>query len=267
MNGLINWELLGDMLMPARLDNPGLWDAFAVRYDAFAKLESTYTQLQIEAMQLHPDDTLLDIGAGPGRLSIPASHKVARVTALDSSASMLKILRDNAAKASRNNIDTLNMAWKDIRPDENLERHDVVIASRSPAIRDLVKLDQIARKHVYILLFAGPSLKSIHDELLTGICDSPQPVPQKPHGLSMTAILFNRLCDMGIDASVQYVRDGFTHWYDSKESLYADFCWLNIPDQKMPLFKKNIRRFVSPENNGFRFRRETKTVIVSWTKE
>jgi SAM-dependent methyltransferase len=267
MSGLINWELLLDMLMPPKPNNTDLWDAFASRYDGFSKLEAEYTQLQINAMNLAPYHSLLDVGAGPGRLTIPASRKVAWVTAMDSSDAMLELLRHNAAEANRHNLSTLNMAWNDVRPGENIALHDVVIASRSPAMRDLDKLDKLAKKHVYLLFFAGPSLKNLHDELMADICPTPPDPPPAQRSLSLTAVVFNRLCDMGIDACVQYVKDGFTHWYDSRDSLFADFSWLPIPEKKQAQFKRNIQRYVTPENRGFRFRKETKTVIISWTKE
>lgn len=267
MSGLINWELLFDILMPPKPNDTDLWDAFATRYDEFSKLEEDYTRLQIEAMKLTPSHTLLDVGAGPGRLTVPASRKVAWVTAMDSSNTMLKLLHHNAAEENRHNISTLRMAWDDVRPGDNLPLHDVVIASRSPAMRDLKKLDSLAKKKVHLLFFSGPSLKNLHDELMAGICPTPPGPPPAQRSLSLTAVIFNRLCDMGIEASVQYVKDGFTHWYDSRDSLYADFSWLPVPEKKKELFKNNIQRYVTPESRGFRFRKETKTVIISWSKE
>ena len=79
-------------------------------------------------------------------------------------------------------------------------------------------------------------------------------------------LMFNRLCDMGILPSVEYVRDGFTRWYESRDDAYGDFAWLEVPKEKEMLFRKNLDRFISLEESGYRLLWETRTVIIWWSK-
>lgn len=266
MAGIINWEALMELTMPKFPPKTDRWDKFAVRYNGFAGLEQEYTARQIEAMQLEPGDTVLDVGAGPGRISIPVAGRVKGVTALDASKDMQAVLLENANKVGRSNITCLNIPWEEAVIGGNVPVHDVVVASRSPGIKDLKKLDAAARKFVYIMTFIGSSLKDFHDELLEGIIETPK-IKMPKGSISHHAITFNRLCDMGIDASVQYVKDGFTRWYESREAAYDDFHWLDVPPEKVGKFRENLDHYLFPENQGVRLLRETKTVIIWWKKE
>lgn len=266
MAGLINWELLAEMIQPIMPANPGVWDNFATKYDGYAGLEENFTRLQLEKIAFDVNDSLLDVGAGPGRISIPASRYVKSVTALDSSTPMLDCLQENAREAGIDNVSCINLAWEDVVPGENVPSHDIVIASRTPAMTDLKKLDMLARKYVYILFFAGPSLKNFHDELMAGIDPDPRPLPPRRGPFLPHMLMFNRLCDMGILPSVEYVRDGFTRWYESRDDAYGDFAWLEVPKEKEMLFRKNLDRFISLEESGYRLLWETRTVIIWWSK-
>ena len=54
--------------------------------------------------RLWPGDTVLDIGAGTGRWSIPMAKVRKKVTALDASPGMLEVLREKAAAEKVTNI-------------------------------------------------------------------------------------------------------------------------------------------------------------------
>jgi 2-polyprenyl-3-methyl-5-hydroxy-6-metoxy-1,4-benzoquinol methylase len=59
-------------------------------------MEKLHTLNQVNALPLLPDDTLLDVGCGPGRLSVPLAQRVKSVTSLDVSEEVLKFCRKNA---------------------------------------------------------------------------------------------------------------------------------------------------------------------------
>jgi SAM-dependent methyltransferase len=263
---LIRWDVLAELMAPRPMPGREMWGRFARKYDGFARLETEFTRHQIDAMHLAPDETVLDIGAGPGRITIPAARLAGRVTALDTSGPMLDVLAENARSAGLENITPLHLRWEDVVIGQNVERHDVVVASRSPGVRDLRKLDEAAVRRAYVMLFAGASLKEFHDELLDGIQEPPPPRPRMRGILSAAALVFNQLCDMDIDANVTYVPDGFTRWYGSREEAYADLSWLKVPPEHLDRFHRNVEPHFRPENGGVRLLRETKTVIVWWSK-
>lgn len=261
---LIDWQLLMQLTWPPTIGRAAMWDGFARRYDGYARLSEPYVAPQLAALALQPGETLLDVGAGPGRLAIPAALQGAKVTALDVSASMLGELQRNAQAAGAGNIDTVELAWEDVRPGDNLQPHDVVLLSRSPAMRDLAKVDALARRAAYVMVYSGRSLKSFHDELVAGIEPAP-PVQERP-GLMSYVLVFNQLIDMGIEAHVDYLPDGFDKWYPDEDAAVADFAWLDLPAGSEARFRANLAPWLQPEAGGLRLKMETRTAVVWWRK-
>lgn len=267
-NGLIDWDLLAALSTSPAMSQPAMWDAFAARYNGYAALQAEYTRLQIEAMKIGPEDTVADIGAGPGRITLQAAQRAGSVTAIDVSREMLDHLEANVAARGLRNVHPLHLSWHDVVPGENVPLHDIVVASRSPAMRDLRKLDALARKYVFVMTFCGPSLKSFHDELVAGI------EPDQPRGsggyrpaMAGHALVFNRLIDMGIEANVGYLPDGFSASWRDWDELLAHFAWLAIPPDRIDRFRKNIGPYLTQNANGLHLRMETRTVVIWWKKD
>ena len=86
----------------------------------------------------------LDIGRGPGTLSLPLSRLGADVTALDISSGMLNRLKD-AVKNESLPIDVIECSWWTADIDELGFRNkfDLVIASMTPGIRDVGNFDMM----------------------------------------------------------------------------------------------------------------------------
>jgi len=77
------------------------FDVFAPRYDeqCFTRATAAEVPFLVEHLRLQPGTTLLDVGCGTGRHSVPLAGLGCRVTGLDVSTSMLKIARERAAAA------------------------------------------------------------------------------------------------------------------------------------------------------------------------
>ena len=60
---------------------------------------------------VHPTDTILDIGAGGGRLALPLALETRQVIAIDPSEGMLKVLREGMAEHGIANIEVINGRW------------------------------------------------------------------------------------------------------------------------------------------------------------
>ena len=265
-SGLIDWNLLAEIVAVPAMSQPAMWDAFARKYNGYARLEEDYTRLQIEAMRLESQDTLLDIGCGPGRIAVPAAPRVKAVTALDTSRLMLDELERNVREAGAANVHALHLPWDEVVPGENVDIHDVVVASRSPAMKDLAKIDAMARKFVYVMTFAGPSLKSFHDTLVSGTELAPPPSNPIRSPFKGNTLLYNRIADMGVEVNVFHVPDGFTKRYPSRDAANADFDWLGLPAASLARFRENLSPFLSPEGDGIRLRWETRTAVFWWDK-
>lgn len=266
MSALINWELLYALISPPTFTQSPMWDAFADRYNGYVALQADYTRAQIDALGVMPEDSLLDVGAGPGRIAIPAAGSARSVTALDVSRPMLDHLERNAAAAGLANIRTLHMPWSEVVPGRNVEPHDIVVAARSPAMHDLKKLDALARKRVYVTVFSGPSLKSFHDSLVEGIEPSPPAPPRPSLPMPSYALIFNRLVDMGVEVGVFHLPDGFSASFSDWDDLFARFAWLGLADAHRIRFRENISRYLTETEAGLTLRMETRATVLWWPK-
>ncbi len=72
-------------------------------------------------------DTVLDIGAGGGRWTIPIAATAGNVTAVEPSADMRAILCENINEAGMDNIDTVPSTWEEAA----VEPHDVVVSAHA----------------------------------------------------------------------------------------------------------------------------------------
>lgn len=270
MKGLVNWEMIRDLAMPAPLqdknsDAISMWDRSAYMYDKMAKLEREYTENQINTLILDSNDSVLDVGCGPGRIAVPVAKRAARVTALDASAKMLEYCMKNAKQQGLSNITPKQIDWNTAKVGVDVEKHDVVIASRSVGLRDIIKLNSAANKYVFILSFAQrPSLKEVQMDLFKGITQE----NIKFHSNRMFGynIVFNILYDLGIDPNVRIVKDGFTKDYATYEEAYDDLRTLGeVKPEQESLFRDNVNKYLTKNHDGsVTFRRETKTYIMWW---
>lgn len=87
---------------------------------------------------------ILDIGCGPGALSIPLAEAGAEVTSFDIASGMLDRIRETAKKESLK-ITTVEGSWwsADIGKLGFSKKFDLVIASSTPAIRDVETFDRM----------------------------------------------------------------------------------------------------------------------------
>ncbi len=107
---LINWAALQHMRYVPPGRGPGgdvRWDDHAHMYTKMAAMEAEYTEHQVNAFPCGSQDTVLDIGCGPGRITVPMAHRAASVTAMDSSEAMLAQCRANCESAGVANVQTI----------------------------------------------------------------------------------------------------------------------------------------------------------------
>lgn len=102
---------------------------------------------------------VLDIGCGPGALSIPLARAGAKVTSLDIATGMLDRLR-GTAKDEKLDITPIECSWwsADIDQLGFRKKFDLVIASSTPAIKDAETFDRMmacSKKFCYYNGFIG----------------------------------------------------------------------------------------------------------------
>ncbi|MGM0599694.1 MAG: class I SAM-dependent methyltransferase [Candidatus Rifleibacteriota bacterium] len=147
----------------AKKETPEFWDERAG--DFAAKAHSANAKADSEAFldrfKWDANETVLDVGAGPGTFAVPLAKRVKKVTATDFSRAMLDELKNAAKEQNVNNIDILAGRWLELN---HIEPHDTVIALNSLGVistdanhvshleMTLKKLAECCKKRLLVLL-------------------------------------------------------------------------------------------------------------------
>jgi SAM-dependent methyltransferase len=196
------------------------WDDKAASFASRA-VHTIYTERFLDLLAPEPQWSVLDIGCGPGTLALPLASRVSRVTALDFSANMLKILRQRAAEQDLHNISTCQLSWEDDWSAQNIKAHDVAIASRSLAVADLktalTRLNNFAEKRVCITdrVKSGPKDPDAFAAVGRELNNGPDYI-----------YTINLLYQMGIQASIEFIPLEETLTYSSFAEALAAYTWM-----------------------------------------
>ena len=273
MAGIINWNELWKMMRSSsqwrrtlELDEPAgsFWDKRAKRFNESMMQNKERAEKQIAKIENAPEYTVLDVGAGTGRLAIPIAKRVKTVTAIDPSKGMLACLRENMEKEEVKNVVCINKRWEDVELGVDVEPHDVVIASHSLAMLDmqeaLAKMDASAKKYVYIFTFAGRWMdgglwEKIHGETHPSWSDY--------------IYLCNILHDMGIYANVEIGDSEYEQRYGSlNEAVSKMKETYDLPSEKEGILRKHLSEIlVEDESDGtLCLKRKSKSAMIWWSR-
>jgi len=274
MEPLINWKELQFARLGRPAGGPGGavdWSAMAAMYARMAEMEAEHTTYQVDAFPTDAADTVLDIGCGPGRISVPMARRAARVTAMDSASGMLDACRANVAAAGLDNVDYLQLDWHEAVAGENVPLHDIVICSRTVALGQLERLSEFARKRVAVVMWANaPSIPPILDRIFEGAQDPQNSM--RGHGSPDRRlaynVLYNIVYDLGFEPNVVVVPDGFTRTFATPEEEYD---YLRVLRPMLPgaqaeaAFLTNVDHFTTTNPDGsVTFLVTTRSVVLWW---
>lgn len=248
-------------------DSGIVWDRRADYYDQSVRDNRENALLDVSLLDLRPEDTVLDVGAGTGRLTVPVASKVRMVTAVDPSARMLMYLRDNMKEANHSNCRYVQKKWEDVCLKKDMDPHDVVISAFSMGFYDaawaLDKLHRASKREVYLFWFA----KKRHDnDLLRYISESGgKKYVKKPHYPDYICLL-NILHDMGIYADVRIQEYGWTDSFMGVEDAVSKaLLSRSITHAEKESAYEYFRENLKPVGNG-RFERKTiiRQALIRW---
>ena len=130
------------------------WDGRAERFARMARSLDAETDPFVNALRetLQPTDSVLDVGAGAGRYSLPIASRADQVTAVEPSSGMRDQLAQAATARGLRNLTIVPSNWEDAE----VETHDVAFAANvlyfvPDAVGFIEKLDQHARRACFVL--------------------------------------------------------------------------------------------------------------------
>jgi SAM-dependent methyltransferase len=277
MHRIIDWNELWKAIhasSPGRAekdrDPAAIWDKRAAAYQRVTRDETKATGQELAFLDLRPGDTVLDMGAGTGRLAVPIAQSVTHVTALDPSGGMLAILRDRMAEKGRSNYSCVRMRWEDVVIGRDIEPHDVVIAAFSLGFYDLSaalhKLDGAARRSVYLFWHAGEWRSEKEMALYRAVFGEEG---ASLRGYPDYIYPVNILHDAGIYPNVQVYRAVWETIYDSADEAARSWVTMHNPGQEdiSPVIEHFSQVLSRNETGKFVDRSFRPTAAVWWTKE
>lgn len=218
-------------------------------------------------IEAEPEDTVLDIGCGPGVLSIPLARRVCQVTAIDPSRAMLGLLRVHQYEERLSNIRIIEGHWEEMDY-LSLGQFDLVIASYSLHMKDMCRalsaMNAAAKKRVYLYWFCGMTSWE-------KICHDLYPIVyNKSFSLYPKAeLLYGMLSEMGISANVTSLADtAFDHVYPTMKDAIVNMrnrLGLETCDTRYDtVFRKYIANNYQSEGEGWRFKDKSNYVQIMW---
>ena len=281
MEKIINWNELWKTMRSGYYqrraregeEDPGsMWDKRAKRFNESWMQNRERAEKQIANLDLNSDYTVLDIGAGTGRLAIPIAKRVKSVTAIDQSKGMLACLQENMEKEGLTNIVSVNKRWEDVEVGVDIEQHDVVMACHSLGMLDIqeavAKMDAASKRYVYILSSAGRGMGNGEEEGLWKAIYGERGHRARAWG-SDYMFFCNLLHDMKIYANVD-IRDAESEQrYESLDDAVTKWKEMrDIPAEKEDILREHLSRIlVEDDGTGtLCFKRKSKSATIWWGK-
>lgn len=241
-------------------------EASARAYDSSRKIWEDGFRRAAE-LPFTKEDTVLDIGCGPGVLAIPLAPRVRSVIMLDPSKAMLRLAEAHAGARELTNLTSVNETWEEADP-ARLGRVDYAIASYSLAMPDLgaaiAKMNAVARKGVYLYWFNGMTTwEKIAADLRPVIYGEAAP------GRPKSDIIYGLLSQMGISADVKDLEGtAFDKEFPDRAAALMDLRGrLKLDTNRFdPILNDYLDKagIYAPENGKWYYRDKTKYVCLSW---
>jgi len=158
--------------------------------------------------RLTPEMTVLDIGAGIGRWTLPIARAVRHVTAVEPLTGMRQVLVERASSHGITNLEVVDVPWLEAE----VPRHDVAIAAHATySTIDLLlfvrKMDASARRTCYLALRVPA-----HDGVIGELSER---IRGQWHDSPNFIVGYNLLLSASFYANVLMEPRPVRHWTDS----------------------------------------------------
>ncbi len=250
-------------------DPAAVWDRRASSYRQFTKDSVALAEKEMEMMDLRATDSVLDVGAGNGRLAVPIAARVSHVTALDPSGAMLALLRKHMEEAGQSNFSCLQSRWEDVEVGKHFSPHDVVVDSFTLGFYDLQealqKLDTAAKRAAYLFWHVGEWRTRKEQALYRAVFGESS---SRVWGYPDYSYVVNILHDIGIYASVTIYRATWETIHESPREAAEH--WARMHDVSPDLLstvQEHYAEILVPLENGRYLESASRLqAMVGWTK-
>jgi SAM-dependent methyltransferase len=263
----IDWELVWNTELVVsrrlRLNGGRFWDE-TPKGPGRGGFPDGLTEAQVALVAPEGSATILEIGPGAGRLTLPLARQSAHVTAVEPSTGMRRRLVDAAAAQAITNLTIVDGAWDDPSTAAALAPHDVVVASYSlfmPEVgTQVARMQALARRRVVLFVPGEPRLPPPVQQLLYGArvgCQLPDHV-----------LLQHVLLARGLEVHVQTLSFPVeTIYAELADAVAAYRAFHAVPAHRLDALAAWVASLVTPLGDGrVAIRRTARTGVVTWTR-
>src|SRR5699024_10189632 len=205
------------------------------------------------------ESTVLDIGAGVGRYTIPFAKEVKHVYGTDFSSKMIEYLNRVKEEEQITNLSTRKLAWP---TEEKVEKVDVAFSAMCPCTRSIEALKQMSKvaKNYGVLAQMTKMSDDVTDELINeGFVEID---PNDPHNnRDLAQGYFNILWELGFEPDINFVIDSYEAVLGKKEAI--EFYNNRYKDVDETLIEGKIAKRLN--NNQVIIKRTTRLAVISWS--
>ena len=210
-----------------------------------------------------PHHTVIDVGAGGGRLAMPLALRCRRVTAVEPSPSMCSVLLQQVEEYETQNVSVVESRWEDA----DITPADIVLCVHVLyVVRDIEgfirKLEAHGRERVLIVLFKDPPQSQTYPiwKLVHG--EERLPLPSLPQ-------LEEVLEELGINARMEALPPQGNRGFDSPGQALEQLSsrlYLHPGSPKRGLLESMLPDLLEEEDGAFRIRRSRplEPMLVWW---
>ncbi len=213
-----------------------------------------------------PDTTVLDVGAGGGRLALPLALRCRQVTAVEPSPSMVEQLLEGADEAGISNLSVVQANWEDAE----VESADLVICSH--VVYGVVDIDQ------FVLKLDAHALEEV---AVFAFMDSPPSrfaafwrAVYREERLNMPALpeLMQVLWQLGIHPDVEMLPLDARFAFESREDAVrqvASFLWVRPGSEEEERLHIAADELLEEDDSGFRVKgaKFRPNGLITWKPE
>jgi 2-polyprenyl-3-methyl-5-hydroxy-6-metoxy-1,4-benzoquinol methylase len=258
-------------------ETPGArWDHNAARrfrFDPYRRLDAN---LEVIASYVEPQDVLIDVGGGAGRICLPMALRCREGIVVDVSQAMQEAFQACAAAAGITNVRFIRVDWLAA---EEIRGDIAVAANITYFVRDIVafvrKMEAAVRRRVLITVRSvpGPNLRAALFRLVYGEEQLPAPGYRE-----LLAVLWEMsiLPDMRVLPNVLYgirsaVDSGLPRTRDQAIEMTLQGNWLcpQDRDRARSVIDAQYDKLFAETPDGFRplWQSATRELLITWGKD
>ena len=212
--------------------------------------------------QVTPEQVVLDVGAGGGRMALPLALCSKKVIAVEPSPSMCRVLREVAAEFDVKNVEVVESEWLDaIVPQVDVALCCHVLYTIQDIEPFLRKLEEHAGR-VLVVMYQAPPQSQIYP-LWEPVHGEPRlPLPSLPEFREV-------LSQLGIEPEIEVVPTDRNRLFDSLEAAKEQLArrlYVMPGSEEMERLEALLPQVLEESNGGFSIKGATplEPRVISW---